>query len=83
MVISGYSIPWLTIHHSIISTVLHWDVRDLKSRASKIEKDRHALDKEQLDTLRSYGELSREQHERLRTKSGKLRVPGRRNKGIS
>jgi hypothetical protein len=83
MVISGYSIPRLTIHHSIISTVLHWDVRDLKSRASKIEKDRHALDKEQLDTLRSYGELSREQHERLRTKSGKLRVPGRRNKGIS
>jgi hypothetical protein len=76
MVIPGHNISRLTIYHSIISTVLHWDIRDLKSRASKIERDRHALDKEQLDALRSYGELSREQHDLLRTKSGKLRVPG-------
>ena len=46
-------------------------MRDLKSRASKIEKERHGLEKEQLDTLKSYGELSREQHERLRSKSSK------------
>lgn len=68
------NMPWLTTFHSIISTVLHWDVKDLKSRAAKIEKDRHGLEKEQLDVIRSYCQLSREQHERLRTKSGKLLV---------
>jgi len=65
----------LTVNHSIISTVLQWDMKDLKSRASKIEKDRHGLEKEQLDTLKSYGELSREQHERLRSKSSKQVAP--------
>ena len=71
----------LTVNHSIISTVLQWDMRDLKSRASKFEKDRPGLEKEQLDTLKSYGELSREQHERLRSKSSKQVVPngGRRD----
>jgi hypothetical protein len=64
------NISRLTTFHSIISTVLHWDVGDLKSRASKIEKDRHGLQKVQLDALKSYGELCREQHQRLRSKSG-------------
>jgi hypothetical protein len=61
--------------------VLNWDIRDLKSRVSKIEKDRHGLDKEQLDTIRTYGERSREEHQRLRNKSGELNIPRKRRQG--
>ena len=53
---------------------MNWDIKDLKSRASKLEKAEHGLEREQLDCLKSYGDQSREHRERLRKKSGKLPV---------
>lgn len=44
-------------------------MKDLKSRANKIEKDKDGPSKEQLAALRTYITKSREQHEALREKS--------------
>lgn len=46
-------------------------MKDLKSRAAKIEKDRNGLEKAQLEALGAYGDMSREQHEHLRTESSR------------
>lgn len=53
----------------IISQVLQWDVRDLKSRASKIEKDKSRPSKEQISALHGYLDLSRSDHLKLRQQS--------------
>ncbi|KPI39468.1 uncharacterized protein AB675_5118 [Cyphellophora attinorum] len=55
----------------IVSTVLHWDTRELDSRASKIEKERGKSAKEQLQILKEYPSLPREEQERIRSKSQK------------
>ncbi len=44
-------------------------MRDLKSKAAKIEKDKEAPTKEQLHALRSYIYKRREEHEAIREKS--------------
>jgi hypothetical protein len=49
--------------------VLHWDIRDLESRGAKIEKDRGKEGKEQLQILKDYPSLSREEQERIRGQS--------------
>lgn len=59
---------------SIISQVLYWDIRDLESRGSKIEKDRGKNGKEQLQILRDYPALPREEQERIRSLSQKSSI---------
>ena len=54
---------------SIISTVLHWDIKDLQSRASKLERERAKLGKEQLEVLKDYASKPREEQERIRKHS--------------
>jgi hypothetical protein len=56
---------------SIISQVLWWDIRDLESRGSKIEKERGKDGKELLQILRDYPALPREDQERIRAQSQK------------
>lgn len=56
---------------SIISTVLGWDISNLKKRASQIEKIKDAPSAEQLSTLREYVHKDREEQERCRTQSSK------------
>jgi hypothetical protein len=53
----------------IISTVLHWDIRDLDSRASKLERERADAGKKQLHALKRYVERPNEQHKALRDMS--------------
>jgi len=50
-------------------------MRDLKSKAAKIEKDKEAPKKEQLHALRSYIYRSREEHEAIREKSREHEKP--------
>ena len=56
----------------IVSTVLHWDNRDLESRASKIEGDKATpLSKDHLRCLRDYVHKSREEQDQIRHHSRK------------
>lgn len=50
-----------TLFSRIISTVLHWDIKDLHSRASKIEGELSKTAKHQLSILKEY--LHKSQHE--------------------
>ena len=59
----------MNLLQNIVSTVLHWDIRDLKSRVSKIEKSKEAPSKEQLAAVRAYLDKSRAEHEALRERS--------------
>ena len=54
---------------SIISTVLHWDVKDLEHRAGKIERERAKLGKDQLATLKDYAAWSRDEQDKIRKQS--------------
>lgn len=62
----------MNLLQQIISTVLGWDMKDLKSRASKIEKAKDGLKKEQLSALKAYVSKSRDEHESLRSTSRQL-----------
>ena len=57
----------------VIAQTLQWDIRDLKSRASKIEKDKEGPRKEQLEAIKDYLGKTREQHESMRTMSRKFK----------
>jgi len=59
------------IFDRIISTVLHWDIRDLENRASKIEKDSESPSKDQIQCLRDYAIKAREEQEDIRKQSRK------------
>lgn len=59
----------MNLMQHIISTVLHWDVRELESRASKLERERADLGKEQLSALRHYVDRTYEEHQALRDMS--------------
>jgi hypothetical protein len=54
---------------SIISTVLHWDIKDLETRATKLERERAKLGKEQLQILKVYTTQPQEQQDRIRRDS--------------
>ena len=56
---------------SIISTVLNWDIKELESRATKIERDRAKVGQEQLNALKAYAGQAREDHEAIRVHSGR------------
>lgn len=60
----------------VISQTLQLDVKDLKSRATKIEKDKEGPKTEQLEAIKGYLSKSREEHEVLRRKSRKF-ISGR------
>lgn len=53
----------------IISQVLHWEIRDYRHKASKIEKDKHGPGKECLDLLKGYLIKTSEEHEEIRNDS--------------
>lgn len=59
----------------IISTVLSSDSSELKKRASAIEKDKDAPQKEHLALLRAYGSKSNEEQSKNRSESGTLSLP--------
>lgn len=59
----------------VISGTLQGDIKDFKSRASTIEKDKEGPSKEQLDAIKSYLQKSQEEHESLREKSSKFLGP--------
>jgi hypothetical protein len=62
------------IGKSIISTVLHWDNRDLDSRAAKIEKDLSKSPlKDSLNALKGYASKSIDDQEKIRAQSGKFK----------
>ncbi|KAI9724649.1 MAG: hypothetical protein M1828_003518 [Chrysothrix sp. TS-e1954] len=63
----------MNLMQEIISTVLYWDIRDLKSRATKIEKSKDSPSKEQLTVLKQYTTKSRQDHEKLRKASSTQR----------
>jgi hypothetical protein len=56
---------------SIISQVLNWDIKDLDSRASKIEGDKEGLSKEQIACLKEYVNSSAEEQAKIRDQSRK------------
>ncbi|KAB8343262.1 hypothetical protein FH972_022850 [Carpinus fangiana] len=56
----------MNLLQSIMSGVLNWENRDLKSRASKIEKNKDAPSREQLAELKKYSAMSREEHQSIR-----------------
>ena len=57
---------------SIISTVLNWDIKELESRASKLERERATAGKEQLSAVKAYVGRPSADHIRIRQDSGKL-----------
>lgn len=59
----------MNLLQTIISTVLGWDINELKKKASKIEKGTNAPSKEQLETIKTYVDKSREEHEKCRIES--------------
>ena len=65
----------MNLMQHIISTVLHWDMRELKSKAAKIEKDKQPPTQQQLDALQAYAEMPRGENERLRNVSEKGERP--------
>ncbi|TKA77328.1 hypothetical protein B0A49_02122 [Cryomyces minteri] len=67
--ISNSADEGMNLLQQIISTVLGWDVKDLKSRASKIEKNKEAPSKEQLQAIKDYVQKPREEHEECRSQS--------------
>lgn len=60
---------------------MHWDIRDLKSRATKIEKSKEAPSKEQLNVLKAYLQKSRTEHEAIRERSREYLQPQTRRCG--
>ena len=54
---------------SIISTVLSWDIKDLESRASKLEKERAQIGKDQFIKLKAYPARPAAEQERIRKHS--------------
>ncbi len=54
----------------IISTVLGWDITELKKRSMVIEEDKNVASKEQLDILRAYCEQPATVHQQYRAESG-------------
>jgi len=59
----------MNLLQQIISQVLHWDKRELRKRAEKIEKDKDAPPKEVCDELKDWIRRSREEHEECRRQS--------------
>lgn len=61
--------------HSIISTVLGWEVRGLKKRVVQLEKTADAPSKDQLESLREYTKMPPDEQERYRFESRETSVP--------
>lgn len=55
--------------HSIISTVLNWDIKELETRITKIEKDNSAPTRDQLAALSGYTTATRDKQEEVRQRS--------------
>ncbi|KAK4938418.1 hypothetical protein LTR10_021135 [Elasticomyces elasticus] len=59
----------MNLMQTIISTVLNWDIKDLEGRASKLERERAKLGKEQLQILKSYTTKPQDEQDRIRKES--------------
>ena len=62
----------MNLMQTIISTVLGWDIKKLKSRVAKVEKAKDAPSKEQMKKLRDYCVKSQVEQEAIRERSSKL-----------
>lgn len=62
----------MNLMQHIISTVLHWDIKELESRASKLERERADAGKKQLHALKNYVDRSHEEHKALRDMSQQM-----------
>jgi hypothetical protein len=62
----------MNLMQHIISTVLYWDIRELESRASKLERERADAGKKQLHALKDYVKRSHEEHKALRDMSQQM-----------
>lgn len=62
--------------HRIIWTILNWDIKDLASRASKIETDKKCLSKDQIECLQDYCNKSQEEQDQMRQQSREYNRPG-------
>ncbi|KAL2352902.1 PX-associated-domain-containing protein [Cryomyces antarcticus] len=71
--ISNSADEGMNLLQQIISTVLGWDTKDLKSRASKVEKNKEAPSKEQLQAIKDYVQKPREEHEECRSQKKQSR----------
>ena len=54
---------------TIVSTIVNWNTSDLKRRCVEIEKSDNGPKRAQLEVLRSYVDMNREEHEKCRTMS--------------
>ncbi|KEF52236.1 uncharacterized protein A1O9_11863 [Exophiala aquamarina CBS 119918] len=61
----------MNLMQTIISTVLNWDIKELDSRASKLERERAKFGKEQLRCLKHYTTKPQEQQDQIRKESQK------------
>ncbi|KAJ9501143.1 hypothetical protein H2202_003701 [Exophiala xenobiotica] len=59
----------MNLMQTIISTVLNWDIKDLESRATKLERERAKLGKEQLRSLKEYTTKPQQEQDRIRKES--------------
>lgn len=64
----------MNLMQQIISGVLGWENRDLKSRAAKIERSKSAPSKEQLAAIKAYLQKSPEEHDAIRSYSQQSEV---------
>ena len=67
----------------IISTVLGWDISELKKRAAAVEKDKNAPGREQLRCLKEYPSQSAEKHDECRKESSELPHSRNRNADLT
>ena len=62
----------MNLMQTIISTVLYWDIKKLKSRIAKVEQAEDAPSKDQLKKLREYTTQSQAEQDSIRERSSKL-----------
>lgn len=72
----------MNLLQSIMSTVLGWDRRELKKRATKIEKDAQGPGAEVRQALNDWTEKSKEEQEETRRISSKLSCYNQNNRSI-
>ncbi|KAG9777749.1 hypothetical protein ABEF93_006679 [Exophiala dermatitidis] len=59
----------MNLMQTIISTVLNWDIKELESRAAKLERERAQLGKDQLRMLKEYTHKPQSEQDRIRKHS--------------
>lgn len=61
----------MNLLQQIMSTILGWDIRELKKQLTKVEKDKDCPSSEVRDTLKQWTEKDRDEHIKIREASSK------------